>query len=116
MVGTWEVPIPPMILAMSGLRGRGRCKLLRRFLHRFLARILEVREAVDLDVHELSVLLLDAPYVDGLDDVAGLGVDLYRPARALRLIALEELHRLVGIHLASELLHHLRDRRHPVVA
>src|SRR5438094_7808628 len=77
-------------------------------LHRvqFLPRVLDLRDRLELDIGELAVQHLGAADVDILDDVAGLGVDHDRSARAVRVLpALEEGHRLVAGELAVGRLH-----------
>src|SRR5690349_179397 len=81
---------------------------------RLLAGILDVLELVELDVPELVSALLDPPHVDGLHDVAGVGVDPDGTARALRLPALHDGHRLVGVDLTVQLFHDVVDERHAI--
>ena len=54
--------------------------------------------------------------VDGLDDVAGLGVDRHRPARALPGHALGRLDQGVAAGVAVGLLQRLVDQVHAVIA
>src|SRR3989442_708791 len=53
------------------------------FLHASFHRILDVLDLVELDVAQLAADLLHPPDIDGLDDVAGLGVDRNRATRTL---------------------------------
>src|SRR5262245_19429517 len=57
-------------------------------LHARFHRILDVLDLLDLDVAQLAADLLDAPDVDGLHDVAGLGVVGDRSPRARQAHAL----------------------------
>src|SRR5205823_12332597 len=59
--------------------------------------VLHVGELVELDVDERSANFLDAPNVDGLHDIAGVGVDHDRTARTGDLHALECSHQCIGI-------------------
>src|SRR6476660_2157133 len=74
-----------------------------------LARVLDVGDLVELDVGELAVLLLDLADVHGLRDVARVGVDRHRPARARPLHPLDHRHRLVAVYAATELLGNFVD-------
>src|SRR5258708_5415163 len=78
-----------------------------------LSRILHFRKFIELHVPVLAAALLHASHVHGLHDVARRRVDRDRPARARELHVLQELHRLVGIEVVAELLHHLADPPHP---
>src|SRR4029434_4294043 len=53
-----------------------------------LARVLHILDHVELHVVELAVLLLDLADVDVVHDVARLGIDEHRAARALEDLAL----------------------------
>src|SRR5271167_3992530 len=66
--------------------------------------VLHVLDLVELGVDQLAIHALDLAEIDCLDDIAGIGVDHDRAARAVDLEALEGLHRLVAIDLALELL------------
>src|SRR5207244_10383497 len=71
---------------------------------------------LDLDVGELPVDLLHLAQVLVLHDVARLGIDGDRPARAVRILpVLEDLHGLLGIELALLLLDRLDDDGRAVV-
>src|SRR5262249_9211530 len=76
---------PPLRVGERPSPSRGGLSLRRVEL---LPWVLHVGNRVELDVGELAVLHLGAPHVDILDDVAGIGVDHDRPARALVLPAL----------------------------
>src|ERR1700733_7576317 len=83
----------------------------------FFPRILDHRDRRNLDIGQLAVDLLDLADVDVLDDVAGVGVDLDRPARAVRVLPVrQERYRLVAGKLALGLLNQIEDRGHPVPA
>ena len=81
-----------------------------------LARVLDRLEGRELDVVELAVLLLDLADVDVLHDVARLGIDRDRPARALPGHALHGRDQAVAVGLAAGLLERLVDQVHAVVA
>src|SRR5688500_10385241 len=69
-------------------------------------------ERLELHVHQLAADLAHFAQVLGLDDVARLGIDRDRPARAVReLPALGDFHRAVRVELAFLLLDHLEDER-----
>src|SRR4051812_31957797 len=78
--------------------------------------ILEHADVLELHVAKLAIDLFDAPDIDGLDDVAGLGVDRDRAAGAGAREPLQDRERLVGAHPAAELVRNRVDRRHAVVA
>src|SRR6185369_6056294 len=81
-----------------------------------LARVLEVRNMVELDVLQLAADALDLADVDVLHDVACGRIDADRPARARPLHALGGFDELVGVGVAVGLLEHLGDQVHAVVA
>ena len=81
-----------------------------------LAGVLDRLEGRELDVVELAVLLLDLADVDVLHDVARLGIDRDRPARALPGHALHGRDQRVAVGLAAGLLEGLVDQVHAVVA
>src|ERR1700742_2424797 len=68
-----------------------------------LAGVLHGLEGLELDIVEFTVLLLDLADVDVLDDVAGLGIDRDRTARALPFHALHGLDQLVAVGVAFRL-------------
>src|ERR1700730_4746602 len=73
---------------------RGACCLQSLCRVQLLPWILDHRDRRDLDIGKLTVLLLDAPDVDFLDDVARLRIDHYRAARAVRVLPVgQERHR-----------------------
>src|SRR5664279_4506837 len=76
----------------------------------FLARILHIGDAIELDVGELAVALLDLADIDRLHHVARLGVDHDRATRARDLQALQHGHRLVTVEIGAGLVHDLVDR------
>src|SRR5271155_2048470 len=77
--GSQRVP-QPVALASVGFR---RVIDLPRILHHI--------HLADIDIDELAVALLDLPDIDVLDDVALDRVDLDGPARAVELLAPEEV-------------------------
>src|SRR5947199_9541523 len=82
-----------------------------------LPRVLNLRDRLELDIGKSAVHLLDPAQIDVLDNVARLGIDRDRAARALRVLpGLEEVHRFVGGELALCRLDHVEDRRHSVPA
>src|SRR5579883_1289153 len=81
-----------------------------------LARILDVLEGLELDIVELAIDLLDLADVDILHDVAGLGVDRDRPARAFPCHPLHGLDQLVAVGVAAGLLQRLIDQVDAVIA
>src|SRR4051812_24080894 len=81
-----------------------------------LARILHVLDDVELHVPQAAVLLLHLAQVDVLDDVARLGVDEHRAARALEDLALHAVDQGLAAALAAGLLQRLVDDAHAVIA
>src|SRR3990172_6363682 len=73
-------------------------------------RILDVLDLVELHVDELAADLLDPAQVDRLHDVARLGIDQDRAARALPFHALGSGDQGVTVGLAAGLLQHLEDQ------
>src|SRR5215469_17086319 len=73
-------------------------------------RVFDHRDCRDLDISELAFDLLGAPDIDILDDIAGLGIDHDRPARALRVLPiLEKGHCLVCSERALGRLDQIED-------
>src|SRR5207253_3102518 len=108
------VPSPPRTCSDSfPSRGGERWGEGRRL--RF-ARILLIREPVELDVVESPAGLLDLAYVHRLHDVARFRIDRDRTARTDELHALHRGDELVPIGRAAGLLQRLVDQRHAVVA
>src|SRR4051794_10277310 len=98
----WREPSPgalrrplPQAGEVQRVRGTRRANDTSLFLG--LAEILDGLEGRELDVIELAVDLLDLPDVDVLHDVAGLGVDRDRAARALPLLALHGFDQLGAV-------------------
>src|SRR5437899_10576202 len=81
-----------------------------------LARILDVRKLVELDVDERPAYLLDSANVHGLYDVAGFGINHDRTARTCELHPFERGHHRVGVGRATRFLEGLGDCRHAVIA
>src|SRR6202158_973421 len=79
-------------------------------------RVLDRVEGRELDVVELTVLLLALADIDVLDDVARLRIDRDRTARALPLLALHGGDQLVAVGVAVGLLQCLVHQMHAVVA
>src|SRR5262245_20617708 len=80
------------------------------------ARILDVLDLVERHVDELAADLLDLADIDRLHDVAGLGIDRHRAARAVPFHSLGGGDQGVAVGLAAGLLQRLVDRVHAVVA
>src|SRR5215212_6677312 len=87
-------PNPPPLAGEGAHRVRGNGLL------RGLARILDGLEGRELLIIELAVDLLDLADVDVLHDIARVGVDRDRSARALPLHALDGGHQLVAVCIA----------------
>src|SRR5262250_765406 len=103
------------MLRMAPPRGQGvrpSCLL----IHPCLERVLDVLDLVELDVEKLAADLLNPAYVDGLHDVAGLGVDGYGAARTFPLHAFGGSDQGVAVGRARGLLQGLVDEVHAVVA
>src|SRR5262249_10390772 len=83
-------------------------------LHARFHRILDVLDLVELDIDDLAVDLLDAPDIDRLDDVARLGIDRDRTARAFPRHAFHRGDQRFAVGLAAGLLQRLVDRVHAV--
>src|SRR5437763_13959356 len=73
-------------------------------LHLGFDRVLHLLDLVELDIDDFAIHLLDTADVDGLDDVARLGVDRDRPARALPGHPLHGADQLLAIGIANGLL------------
>src|SRR5262245_53488556 len=82
----------------------------------FLAGVLHVRDRVDHLDADAVALLHDLLHVDVLHDVAGLGVDRDRAARACELPALQSLYGLVAVDPAVQRFHDVHDGGHRVPA
>src|ERR1043166_1884097 len=78
--------------------------------------VLHVRDGVELHIGELAVLYFGTAHIDVLDDVARVGIDHDRSARALVLPALEDRHRLVAVEFAVRLFDHIEQRGRAVPA
>src|SRR5262245_12787780 len=85
------------------------------FLRR-LHRVLDVGDGREFDVVEFAAHLIDLADVDVLDDVARLGIDRDRAARALPGHALHGGDELVAVGRAVGLLQRRVDQRHAVIA
>src|SRR6266853_4145955 len=82
--------------------GEGEARALASLWVQHLPRILDLRDRLEFDIGKVVALTLDPADIDVLDDVARLGVDLDRAARAVGVLpAGENLHRLVGVDLAA---------------
>src|SRR5512147_1436262 len=106
---------PPMIPTCVFMRDSRRSWAAWAVALRLLARVDDRLELVELDVLKLAAALLDLAQVDVLHDVARRRVDRDRAARARRLPALGDLHRLVRVDVAAALRDDLVDERHAVV-
>src|SRR6516225_10346660 len=94
-------------------KSRARPGSLRRV--EFFPGVLDHRDRRDLDIGKLSVLLLEAPDIDVLDDVAGLGFAHDWPARAVWVFPVLELwHCLVAGELSLRRFDQIEDRHHSV--
>src|SRR6476469_7017575 len=85
---------------------------IRRPLLLHLQRILDRIEGRELDVVELAADLLHLADVDVLDDVARLGIDRDRPARALPRGPLHGRDETVAVRLAAGLLERVVHELH----
>src|SRR5262245_34231665 len=106
----------PIIAERSSWAWTGRATTDDLLLHRRLHGIFDVLDLVELDVHQVAADLLDAPDVDGLDDVARLGVDGDWAPRALPRHPLGGVDEALPVGLAAGLLQRLVDEVHAVVA
>src|SRR5262249_51632153 len=85
-------------------------------LHARLDRVLDVLDLVDLDIEQLPGDFFDTTDIDRLDDVARIGVDRDRAARALPLHSLGGRDQRVAVGLAARLLQGFVDQVHAVPA
>src|SRR5439155_12210033 len=86
-----------------------------RYTRALFPRVFDVGKLVELDVIENAVDLLDAADVNRLHDVARVGIDHDRAARAHELHALDRTHETIRIDRAARFLQRLGNGRHPVV-
>ncbi len=92
--------------------GPRRQALFRTSFHR----VLDVLDLRYLNVLQMPVPIFDPPDIDGVDDVAGFGIDRNRAAWAFPLHAFCRVHQRLAFRLPLCLLQSLVNQVHPVIA
>src|SRR3990170_7301894 len=112
-----QIPVPDKQKPPRHAVSRGPYSRLLRLVE-LLPGVLVLRgERFQLDVGELATDLADLAEVFVLHDVAGLGVDLDRAARAVRVLVIAEyLHGLIRIDFALLLADRMENHFHGVPA